>query len=219
MEAAAIEPGADAEKPVFVADYSAHDNWVQYGDIRLEMRANQCFVRPLCQKLVEAGHPDGELRFRDPTMRHAYNFSIPSIHRVAAGPVHVSREEHLQKVKAEAARRAERRALVEPEPATKPVRQAPAATPDKKIIFVKVGDQTVRVNPMQHKAFDVLLSAPGEWDAVHGKTRNYMIAVGWVAVREGVPALTKLGEDVWLASAEAIEQYRRDYENGETGAV
>lgn len=210
---------APTEKPVFMAEYSARDNWVQYGDIRLEMRANQCFVRPLCQKLVEAGHPDGELRFRDPTMRHPYNFSVPSIHRMAAEPVHVSRDEHIQKVKEQAARRAERRALAEETaPVTaepKPGRNSPPAAPDKKIIFVKVQNQTVRVNPMQHQAFDVLLSAPGEWETkVHGKTRNYMVAVGWVVVKDGQPALTNFGEEVWLAAAEALETYKREFTEG-----
>jgi hypothetical protein len=201
---------------IFWAEYSARDNWVVCGDIRLDLPKHHCFVRPLCQKLVEAGHPDGELRFRDPSMPHPYNFSIASIHRMAAGPVRQTRDEHIQNLKAKAAERAERRASApKPEPVKLPkVRHYEPAAPDNKFVFVTIAGEKLRVNPMHRKAFEVITGTPAEWEAIHAKTRNYVVNVGWVKVQEGVPALTKLGEQVREAAEVAITTYRDGYPKG-----
>jgi hypothetical protein len=207
------ETQTKAGKPVFWADYSAKDNWVVCGDIRLDLPTHHCFVRPICQKLVEAGHPDGELRFRDPSMTHPWNFSIASIHRTAAGPVRQTREEHFQKVKEQAARRAERRAAEPPAAPKVTIRHFASVPPDDKFVFVEVAGQRIRVNPMHRKAFNVILDTPEKWEVdIHGKTRGYVLEMGWVVVKNGTPALTELGEEIWLAAEAAIETYRKDYE-------
>jgi hypothetical protein len=58
------------------------------------------------------------------------------------------------------------------------------------------GGQSVTLSVNQREAFEILRTAPRKWLDLNGRTKNFMIVCGWVEIKEGMPTLTHLGQQI-----------------------
>jgi hypothetical protein len=66
-------------------------------------------------------------------------------------------------------------------------------------------EPAVRVSTSQAAAFEVVRRKPYAWTSdVPGRTRNFMVAEGWVIVKDDIPSFTDTGRKVYEANRPAV---------------
>lgn len=69
-----------------------------------------------------------------------------------------------------------------------------------------VKEPVVRISAAQIVAFEVVRKKPVMWlSDVPGRTRNFMVAEGWVIIKDDIPSLTSVGRTVYEAAVRVAE--------------
>ena len=69
--------------------------------------------------------------------------------------------------------------------------------PDGPQNAVKINGSTIYVSPKQREAVEIVIKAPAKWEALHGKTKGFVVSAGWIVVDGGgTPTLTDTGRIV-----------------------